>query len=1078
MKRLLYELSLLIGLLIAPIGVQADNTTTTDGEQQNIIRMYMNTGETIDFNAALIDSITATPTAQCIWMPDTCHEFAINTIDSVVYISPMLRLTTSSLDFGKVAVGNGKTTRVTITNTGDFTESYFVLADGVFSSALNGLDCLIEGGMSQSIDLTFKPTQENRYNGVLQIFSTSAAGGQLRMPLTGEGVAADSLEENIIPTPVERDFLVMLPEDMPISTLEGHKIVNCYGEFPLQVPTNAKHIRKVKREGNTFNAFYSPGQMSPNGMQTHSLFNGDNPMAFFFTLPGTTPEISIDEIAIDLLMSEPLMITSDETEYRNTVKLIKSLPSYSAFKAEVLNLYKYGEEHSMCMDYSRIDASNVIYELLNKVFDNRDLTLSGVSLIDKNITHESAKYRLHNDYKRLIHIYPGRGNMLDATVNDDDNYTLQELCEWLLDYANTYDVVADKEDRAFIADLKEWVGEIENAIVSFGFGDTDSHITLPIMLQSPCANYWKIVKGSLMGEKNSIYETSTEEIETKFNDYDKVLIDVYGLGPLNKPWNQYSGSEKFRIAFALLHSSYIDVIKPMIDVVAGWNAVKDATGSDNFKYDFRYGKRKYPELALVIRLCYDFIKDPDNRNFIYHWDEYDVWDKVKFFTTFAYNTILTCASETPEMGKRTYINLIYNIYKKYSKNTATSAAFRESFKRVANNLTFLKKMNFVGKVADLSAHGVDIGGIIYAYTHSSAQETFNLAKSTSPFITVLQPTQVFNTVNRTVHFEWEAYEAFTPGPYLYSMEMEIETPSGTFRTMVMNDNQTTSYDCNLADIPHATGAIRIKFRLTARRTISPQIVAATDFIPLVDLVASMPEFRDLGLPSGTLWAIKNLGAEQGVDIGNYYAWGETTGFNEGKTSFTWGNYKYAQGTHNSLTKYCTLGAYGNNGFTDGLTELQGSDDPVSSLYGYSFSIPTKEQWEELITLCTWKRLDYGVWVTGPNGEGIYLPCNGYRNGSTLYDNRVAGYYWSSTLDEHSPDDAWFLYFTFGKPSSFDYYRCYGRCVRPVMRKTNTTPPGAPSVNTQQAGQPTEQHGNGGLVVKTVSRSAVEPSIDN
>ncbi len=1077
MKSLLYQLSLLLGLLIAPIGVQADNTTITDGEQQNIIRMYMNTGETIDFNAALIDSITATLTAQCIWMPDTCHEFAINTIDSVVYISPMLRLTTNSLDFGKVAVGNGKTTRVTITNTGDFTESYFVLCDGVFSSALNGMDCFIEGGMSQSIDLTFRPSQEKRYNSMLQIFSSSATGGQLKMPLTGEGVATDSLEENFIPTPVERDFLVMMPEDMSISDLEGHKIVNCYGEFPIQVPSNAKSIRRVKREGNTYNAFYSPGLVSPFGMQMNSLVNGDsNPMAFFISLPGTTPELSIDQIAIDLLMSEPLMITSDEAEYRNTVALIKSLQSFSAFKAEVRNLYEYGEAHYMCMDYSTINASNVIYELLSKVFDNRDLTLSGVSLVDLDVTHESAKYRLKNNYKRLIHIYPGRGSMLDATVNDDDNFTLQELCEWMVLFANT--LAIDEEDRQFITDLKAWIGEIENAVVNFGFGDADTHITVPIILQSPCANYWKIVKGSLLGERNSIYEAYTNEIETEFNDYDKVLIDVYGLGPLEKSWNQYSGTEKFRIAFSFLHSSYIDVIKPMIDLVAGWKAVEDATGSDNFKYDFRYGERKYPILALICRLCYDFITDRNNRNFVYHWNEYDVWDKVKFFSTFAYNTILTCASETPEVGKRTYINLIYNIYKKYSRNPATSAAFRDSFKKVANNLTFLKKANFVGKVVDLAEHGVDVGGIIYAFAHSNAQETFRLAQSTTPEIIVLQPTEVFNTANRTVHFEWKAYEAFTPGPYLYSMEMEMETPSGTFQTMVMNDLEATSYNCNLADIPHATDAIRIKFRLTARRTISTQIVAATDFIPLVDLVASMPEFRDLGLPSGTLWATKNLGAEKAADNGNYYAWGETTGFNEGKTSFTWGNYKYAQGSHNSLTKYCTLGAYGNNGFTDGLTELQGGDDPASSLYGYSYCTPTKEQWEELITQCTWKRYDYGVWVTGPNGEGIYLPCNGYRNGATLYDNYVAGCYWSSTLDEHSPDDAWFVYFTFVGPIAYDYYRCYGRCVRPVTRQMKTTSPGVPSVNTQQASQPIEKHGSGGLVIKTVSRSAVDPSIDN
>ena len=35
------------------------------------------------------------------------------------------------------------------------------------------------------------------------------------------------------------------------------------------------------------------------------------------------------------------------------------------------------------------------------------------------------------------------------------------------------------------------------------------------------------------------------------------------------------------------------------------------------------------------------------------------------------------------------------------------------------------------------------------------------------------------------------------------------------------------------------------------------------------------EFVDLGLPSGTLWATCNIGADVPEDYGDYFAWGET-----------------------------------------------------------------------------------------------------------------------------------------------------------------------------------------------------------
>ena len=142
----------------------------------------------------------------------------------------------------------------------------------------------------------------------------------------------------------------------------------------------------------------------------------------------------------------------------------------------------------------------------------------------------------------------------------------------------------------------------------------------------------------------------------------------------------------------------------------------------------------------------------------------------------------------------------------------------------------------------------------------------------------------------------------------------------------------------------------------------------TDDILLVNMIKGVrPKFIDLGLPSGTLWADCNMGANQAVSMGNYYAWGETRSSANGKTNFGWNDYRYANGSNNKLTKYCTKSVYGNNGFTDNLTELQGSDDPASDNWGYWYSIPTKEEWEELVNYCDWKWI-YG----GTYSNGVYI----------------------------------------------------------------------------------------------------------
>ena len=191
---------------------------------------------------------------------------------------------------------------------------------------------------------------------------------------------------------------------------------------------------------------------------------------------------------------------------------------------------------------------------------------------------------------------------------------------------------------------------------------------------------------------------------------------------------------------------------------------------------------------------------------------------------------------------------------------------------------------------------------------------------------------------------------------------------------------------------------------------------------------------DLGLPSGTKWAVCNLGATSSYDYGNYYAWGET----DSKVSFSWKNYKYSGNSSNTLTKYCTKSSYGK---VDNKTQLEPVDDRVKTDYGYYWSIPTKEDWQELITHCTWSRFGNDVMVRGPNGSIILLPSAGYKDGLNTYDSGAEGYYWSTSVDEGSPDDAWFMHVKGNKPELFSYYRYQGRCIRPVQHKANY---GAPS----------------------------------
>ena len=190
------------------------------------------------------------------------------------------------------------------------------------------------------------------------------------------------------------------------------------------------------------------------------------------------------------------------------------------------------------------------------------------------------------------------------------------------------------------------------------------------------------------------------------------------------------------------------------------------------------------------------------------------------------------------------------------------------------------------------------------------------------------------------------------------------------------------------------------------------------------------DWVDLGLPSGTIWATRNIGASAPEDYGYYFAWGETTP--TPKDNYDWSTYKWCKGNDNTLTKYCTNSDYGYNGFTDGKTELDPEDDAAYVNWGSVARMPSLEQIKELRDNCNWQWTERngvnGQLVTGPNGNTIFLPAAGAVSW---------GLYWSRTLDPDLSAYACNLFFASWSVDWYDdLYRLGGFSVRAVRVSQN------------------------------------------
>ena len=137
------------------------------------------------------------------------------------------------------------------------------------------------------------------------------------------------------------------------------------------------------------------------------------------------------------------------------------------------------------------------------------------------------------------------------------------------------------------------------------------------------------------------------------------------------------------------------------------------------------------------------------------------------------------------------------------------------------------------------------------------------------------------------------------------------------------------------------------------------------------------EFVNLGLPSGTLWAKMNIGAESETGYGNYYMYGK------GGTQY-----------HN-----------GDSAYDGNESKLPPSVDTATQVLGNGWRMPTKQEMDELVanTTYTWEVNFNGSGVNGgkftaPNGKYIFIPAAGEYYSGELYYQGSRGYVWSSSRE--------------------------------------------------------------------------------
>ena len=212
-------------------------------------------------------------------------------------------------------------------------------------------------------------------------------------------------------------------------------------------------------------------------------------------------------------------------------------------------------------------------------------------------------------------------------------------------------------------------------------------------------------------------------------------------------------------------------------------------------------------------------------------------------------------------------------------------------------------------------------------------------------------------------------------------------------------------------------------------------------------------FVDMGLPSGLLWARRNLDATQANGFAaseyqyecSFFSWGNTDPHNPtSNSSFA----PYSFGSANDQEPYVS-----SEGAKIGYPGTAGpSHDAARAIAGAPWRMPLTEDFAELFNSSYTKFIDadgndiasdvtnklitmnsiVGIRLKSKiNGNTLFFPCSGFGDGSSWYYRGSGGYYWSRSL--YSAANGRGLGFDSGGVApQYGDNRFFGFAVRPVQ----------------------------------------------
>ena len=172
--------------------------------------------------------------------------------------------------------------------------------------------------------------------------------------------------------------------------------------------------------------------------------------------------------------------------------------------------------------------------------------------------------------------------------------------------------------------------------------------------------------------------------------------------------------------------------------------------------------------------------------------------------------------------------------------------------------------------------------------------------------------------------------------------------------------------------------------------------------------------------NGLKWATMNVGATSVSDAGHYFAWGYAEGCVRNTAGSGW-----VLASDNTIEKY-----FSTVDFPD--RDASSFQDAATSNWGGSWRMPTKDEFEDLITYANSCPVQYESqdgFSFDYQGETIFLPAAGYGESINLVFQNDS-YYWSSSHGSYS-SQGWSLYIKENNPQTQDFESQFGFLVRAI-----------------------------------------------